>query len=66
MDIPDGSAPSCRRRAWIVPELVRHESLCALTRQHHDPVTGRPLDPSNPEDAYIITQGISGGEDVFP
>lgn len=66
MAIPDKAASPHRRRRWLAPELVRHESLTALTRQYHHPVTGRPLDPNNPEDAYILAEGISGGQDVFP
>jgi hypothetical protein len=65
MDTPDRSAPPRGRRVWVAPQLVRHQSLTALTLQHVDPISGRPLDPNDPDDIAVIMQGISGGPCVF-
>ena len=63
------ATPRCRR-PWVVPALIRHASLTALTLQYPpglvvDPRTGELLDPNNPEDRVRLAD-IPGSTGFFP
>jgi hypothetical protein len=62
--MPKDAEPS-ERAPWIEPVLTEHDTLLSLTRQQRHPITGRPLDPSNPYDRAILAQ-IPGSQGFFP